>query len=723
MVKTSSLLTCMSNSQLTASYFNVEFYPSNQTVVFDIDASTTITGNIIAEFSLIAYGLNVLQETVNPCKLGITELCPLAESAGRINVDSNYQVSDTIVDMIPGVAYTIPDLDARVRVLVYAENDTSTALACVEAILTNGKTVQTKYAAWPIAAISGVGLITSGLISITGQSNTAAHIASNSISLFVYFQNLAITSMMAVSRVPPIASSWSQNFQWSMGIIKTAFMQTAIKWYVQATGGTSTVVLDNTDILSISVQKRHLLENLANHVPSVVQKLLKRSSDYDFDDDLTDTSLYTTDEHDVDSLTSKILVLRGIERVAYLAGIELSNFFLTGIVFFLFFLFVVIIAIISFKALVELLARTNAIKPQKFEEFRKHWGYIIKGTLFRLSLIAFPQISLLCLWELTERDSSAIVVVACFLLVIVFGLLLYGATRVIIIGRRSTREFKTAAYLLYGDSRTLNRFGFLYVQFKADHYWWLTVLLAYTLLRSLFVAVLQEQGKVQALIIFIVEFVYFVALCWIRPYMDKRTNAFNISIHLVNFFNSLMFLFFSNLFGQPQVVSSVCAVVFFVVNAIFALFLLIFTIVTCALALIYKNPDTRYQPMKDDRVSFIPRSTYPEKSNKGDTELLALGETAISGHQPEQLLLDDQDDSTKYPSTHLTSNSRSRTESFNSNNFVTPVSAVYNDSANNNYRNVNFQDTSYHGAVNRNGSNDNPYNRARQNESSYNSFI
>lgn len=707
-IETSSLLTCMADSQLTASYFSVKFYPSNSTVEFDVNAYTTISGNVVAKVTLITYGLNILNREISLCDLGMDELCPLSTGAGRIDVSSNYALSDSVTKLIPGIAYTIPDLDARVRVLAYSENDTDTPLACVEAILTNGKTVQTKYASWPIAAISGLGLLTSGVISIIGHSNTAAHIASNSISLFVYFQNLSITSMMAVARVPPIAAAWCQNFVWSMGIIKADFMQDAIKWYVQATGGTSTVVIENDDILSISVQKRSLIEGLKSIGPLISEGLVKRDSDFNFDDDLDDTDLYTTDEHDTDDLTSKILVLRGIQRVSYLAKIEISNFFLTGIVFFLFFLFVLLVCIISFKGFAEILVRSQTMKEHKFQEFRAHWSTIIKGTLFRLALIAFPQISLLSLWELTERDSAAIVVVAVFLLLIICGLLSFGAFRVIERGRKSQSEYKTPAYLLYGDTKFLNRFGFLYVQFQADFYWWLIPVLAYTILRSIFVGLVQSQGKAQAMCVFLIELAYFIALCCIRPYMDKRTNIFNMAIHGVNWFNSLLFLFFSNIFGQPAVVASVCAVVLFVVNAAFALFLLIFTIVTCALAVIYKNPDTRYQKMKDDRVCFISRTGGMEKSNKKDTELLALGETVLSSNHMNNSLESNQlqgetssEDSDRFPQSRIGETARfSRSDSLTSDKQVVPASTIIGTESSLKKPGLSFSDTTYHGPSN-----------------------
>ncbi|KAK5780528.1 hypothetical protein RI543_001647 [Arxiozyma heterogenica] len=710
-LKTSSLLTCMDNSQFTAQYFDVRYYPDNKTVVFKVDATTTIDAKIIIDAEVIAYGLQVLNMTINPCSLGQLGICPL--SPGRIDVESTYVVDSDATNQIPSIAYTIPDLDAQVRVIAYSVDDVtkSNPLACVQAILSNGKTVQTKYASWPIAAISGVGILTSGFVSVIGYSSTATHIASNSISLFIYFQNLAITAMMGVSRVPPIAAAWTQNFQWSMGIIYAKFMQNIFNWYVQSTNGISTVVISNKDILSISVQKKR------KRGYSVVS-----SSDYNFDALTDDSSLYTTNERNSDNYSTKILVLRGIQRVAYLANIELSNLFLTGIVIFLFFLFVVVVSLIFFKSLLEVLTRAR-LMPQtsNFFQYRKNWGQIIKGTLYRLSIIAFPQICLLTIWEFTQLDSPAVVVDAVIILIICMGLLIYGTTRVLLKGVESKRLYKTPAYLLYGDTTFLNKFGFLYVQFKADTFWWLLVLLCYSFLRSLFVAVLQENGKAQAMIIFIIELFYFIALCWIKPYLDKRTNIFNIAIHLVNLINAFFFLFFSNIFNQAPIVSSVMAIILFILNAVFALFLLIFTVITCALALVHRNPDIRYQPMKDDRVSFIPKMTNGDgmidyKNNKSEAELFELRQAVLDTNETEKEKELRDDAFTKKNQYETNSNTfdydfdNDSGSVFNSNNmrsseeFVQPFSTINNNNntttttTNNNYLSVSNRSASYAGS-------------------------
>lgn len=667
----------MDNSQLTATYFDVVYTPDDNKITFDIDALTTINDYVEAHAEVVVYGLTIMTQTIRLCDLNYDTICPL--TSGHIQVKSDYEVPSSIQANIPNIAYTIPDLDARVRVVVYATGDTNTPLACVEAQLTNGKTVQTKYAAWPIAAVSGLGLLTSGIVSIFGHSNTAAHIASNSVSLFIYFQSLAITAMLAVERVPPIAAAWAQNFMWTMGIIRVSFMQHIINWYVQATSGTVTSILRNRNIYSISVAK----------------KFLKR----DVIDD--DSSLYSTNEKEAD-LSNKILVLRGIQRVAFLAGIEISNLFLTGIVFFLFVVIVLFLCLTSFKAIVELLVRTKAIRPGKFAEYRKQWNTITKGVLYRLALITLPQLSLLCLWELMQRDSTGCVVVAVVVFIVILVLLVQAVVRVLVVARKSIRMYKNPAYLLFGAAKTLNRYGFLYIQYRADKYYWVAVVLILTLARSIFIALMQRYGKAQALIVFIIEIAYTALVCWKRPFMDKRTNIFNIFIAVVNALNALFYLFFSQLFKQPDVVSSIMAVVYFVLNAIFALILLVFTIVTCVLSLLYKNPDTRYQPMKDDRVSFIPRTDSIEK-NGDDMELMALGAAAMRGHDRDSMLVDQkkpiqspfeetQDDLITGSSSgqkYEQIPSRSREASFSSSSgIVQPTSAVLGS---------DHRDTSYQG--------------------------
>lgn len=78
-------------------------------------------------------------------------------------------------------------------------------------------------------------------------------------------------------------------------------------------------------------------------------------------------------------------------------------------------------------------------------------------------------------------------------------------------------------------------------------------------------------------------------------------------------------------------------VIFFIYNAAFALVLLLMVLVSSGFALFTKNPDTRYQPMRDDRGSFIKSQTQLT------TELDALGATA-RGEGKGTHRIDDDDD-------------------------------------------------------------------------------
>lgn len=80
-------------------------------------------------------------------------------------------------------------------------------------------------------------------------------------------------------------------------------------------------------------------------------------------------------------------------------------------------------------------------------------------------------------------------------------------------------------------------------------------------------------------------------------------------------------------------------VVIFAFNAIFALVLLLLLIFASVYAIVVRNPDSRYQPMRDDRGSFIKSQTNLT------TELDALGATARGDMKMKSRDLDEDSDS------------------------------------------------------------------------------
>lgn len=599
LLESNALSVCMESSNFTATYFNVVFYPGNNSLSIGFDGVSYISGKVIADMTLTAYGYEAYSSTIDPCTISGMGMCPMAPGPIDLGPVSLPLPAGTAAK-VPGIAYTVPDLDATVQIVI-KKQDTGEKIACVKANLSNGKTVYQLGVAWTTAIISGLGLAASAITSGLGHSNTAAHVAANALSLFGFMQSQAMIGMTSV-HMPPIVESWTQNFQWSMGIIHVGFLQTICTWYQRATGGTPSTVLSQLGDTSVEVlkrRKRDLIDPALNLVKRAISPLAKRSTS-----------------------SQKLLVVAGIERVGFRADIEETNIFLTGLIFFVVFVCIVIIIVTSFKGICELLVKHGHMKSDKFQDFRNGWKVVTRGILFRLTLIGFPQMCVLCLWEFTRQDSVAEVVLAVVMLLSLLIALGWASQKVIRLAKRSVTMHKNPAYILYSDPSCLNKWGFLYVQYRATAYYFVVPYLIYVLVKGMFIGLSQPAPVVQTVALVVIECTMLVAVCVLRPWMDKKTNVYNISIAVVNFINVIFLLVFSDVFNPPGMMIGVMGVIFFVYNAAFALVLLVLVLIASVYAVVSKNPDTRYQPMRDDRGSFIKSQTQLT------TELDALGATA-----------------------------------------------------------------------------------------------
>lgn len=321
-IESRSLNPCMSNSSFSATLFQVTFTPGNRSLAFNIEGISNIAGKVEADLQLLVYGYAAMDSVLDPCgNDDLSGMCPM--NSGPLTIKSNLDISQDIMGSIPGIAYTVPDLDAVVRIKI-RDQDTKVQLACVEAELSNGHSVEQKAVAWTTAVIAGLGLVASAVTSGLGHSNTAAHVAANAMSLFGYMQAQAFIGMTAVP-LPPIVAAWTQNFQWSMGIIRVDFLQKMATWYQRATGGTPTTYLSQLAYISVEVQKHKKAKRAMDGVKfatRAVQRLLNRSNS-------AATEAQAGGER---------LVLHGIERVGFKARIETTNIFFTGYTFFMIFI-------------------------------------------------------------------------------------------------------------------------------------------------------------------------------------------------------------------------------------------------------------------------------------------------------------------------------------------------------------------------------------------------
>lgn len=603
----SSLVTCMQNSQISPSYFQVTFDPDSRALKYNLDLSTEISGNITAFVTVYAYGFTVIQQEIDLCLLGWKQFCPLYP--GLMQIESIEYISPSYVRRIPGIAYNVPDIDAVVK-LVIRDKNTGKQLSCLQSSFTNGKTVSQVGIKWATAVIAGLGLLIAAILSTFGNSNAASFISANAVMLFLYFQLVVVVSMQHVERMPPIASAWAENLAWSMGLIRVTFMQKIFRWYVQATGGHPTTYFMGT----------------------TKQILVQRAQDYLLG--LHDFALKARGlEYNLES-NSNLIVLRGIKRIGFNSHIEPTSIVVTGFTFFVL-CGLVLAGILVFLRLAMIIAmRAKWMLPTRFAHFRKQFAQIVKGAVLRYLYIGFNQLVILSLWEFTERDSAAVIVLAVIFLIVSLGVISWAFYNTHHYGQLSIRRHLNPAALLYGDSRILHKFGFCYTMFDANKYWFGIVMIGYTLVRAIFISLCQALAQTSTIVLFVLDLAYMIFLFVKRPYLNKATNIVNYCMAIVVCVNSFLFMFFSGVFGQPAQVAAVMGWVFFVLNAAFSLVLLIMILVFVAIAVLSRNPDSRFAPARDDRMSFQRQTSLKVKpsekhlQSQTENELFALGAAA-----------------------------------------------------------------------------------------------
>jgi hypothetical protein len=78
LLESNALNVCMESSNFTATYFNVVFYPGNNSLTIGFDGYSYISGKVVADLSLTAYGYKAYSSTIDPCSIEGMGMCPMA---------------------------------------------------------------------------------------------------------------------------------------------------------------------------------------------------------------------------------------------------------------------------------------------------------------------------------------------------------------------------------------------------------------------------------------------------------------------------------------------------------------------------------------------------------------------------------------------------------------------------------------------------------------------
>ncbi|KAK4863605.1 hypothetical protein LT330_002383 [Penicillium expansum] len=594
LIQATGLTQCSDGAEVTVNNFHAALTPGNKSISIIFDGYSEVAGDVLIDVDLLVYGYKAFTKTFDPCSLDLSVFCPM--KAIELQIPTITQtLGDSVFSQIPSIAYSVPDIDAVIRLRLKYKNG-GQQITCLETRISNGKSIYQIGVSWTLAIITGLGLTTSTVTSLLGHSNTATHLAFRSLIFLGFIQTQAMVGMSS-TKLPPFVQSWTQNMQWSLGIVRSNALQTIATWFQRATGGTPSSVMTSSSSISVVLQKRS----------SAIQRRAAEKG-------------------------SQIL-LRGIERVGIRDSIELTNIFMTGYLFY-YFITAVVVACVGLILLVRgVLAKKQTLLPKlnRAVTVTADWKTILRNTFFRLACIGYPQMCILCLWELTRRDSAAEIVLAITMWLVTTAVLAFAAFKVFQSAIRSKQQHNTPAYTLYSDPVTLNQWGFLYIYYRAPVYYFLVPALAYTMIKGMVIAFAQPSPVAQSIILLVLELSMMLATAIIKPFMSKGANVAAITMAVINSLNTIFLLVFSDVFDQPELMTGILGVIFFILNAIFTLVLLIYLLIGMVYAIFLKKPDTKYKPLGDDRDSFLWSGTGTT-TELSSLEKIARGEEDAEGH-------------------------------------------------------------------------------------------
>ncbi|KAL6858163.1 hypothetical protein ACO1O0_005619 [Amphichorda felina] len=202
--------------------FDAGYYADNLTVVFHLNGITRVRNDsLMMHIQVDAYGETRLSQTYDPCKTNVASLCPL-DTEKYIESFVALPISPYDVAGIPTIGYSIPDLDAVVRLHIFS-NSTKREIGCYQAPLTNGNTLSKPGVSVPILIGSTfVTAMSSFGASIYGYSmpETRMHYA-HTLSVMVImdaFQSIFLTGAISLDW-PAVLPAWWSNFGWSTGLL------------------------------------------------------------------------------------------------------------------------------------------------------------------------------------------------------------------------------------------------------------------------------------------------------------------------------------------------------------------------------------------------------------------------------------------------------------------------------------------------------------------------
>ncbi|MBE7180474.1 MAG: hypothetical protein INR71_04545 [Terriglobus roseus] len=570
-IKTDGFGTCGGDGSINVQRLNVSYTRGANEITFDVAGESESEQKVIATLVLSAFGKELTRKEFDPCSPRIAQLCPVPK--GKFSAQGTQSLLSQVVDKIPAIAFSIPDLDGNAKLELRSADDNKT-VACIDSVVNNGKSVAVPAVSYAAAGIAGAALALSGLSALgaAGQPGTPSPNPTFG-TIVLWFQGIAINGMHSVE-YPSVYRSFARNFAFSGLLIEWDGMQRTIDSFRKATGG---------NLTDDSVQ---FLKDNATLVYTDLSKRLVARETFSFGGGSASNGSSASNSTDDDSKVPHFV--KGIQGYTEQLAIPQANTFMTVLLIFAIVVAAVIVAILLFKLILEAWALFGTF-PKRLTGFRKHYWWTMAKAVTNLIFLLYGVWTLYCIYQFTNGDSWAAKLLAGVTLGI-FTAVLAFFTYKIWSGARKFKRAEGDVSAMYDDKEFWRKWSIFYENYKKG-YWWLFIpAIVYMFAKGCVIAGADGHGLVQTAGQLIIESLMLALLLWTRPFSLKSGNWINIVIQVVRVLSVVCILIFVEELGISQTTKTITGVALIVTQSaltgVLALLLVINSLIVCC----RKNP-------------------------------------------------------------------------------------------------------------------------------------
>ncbi|WRT70226.1 uncharacterized protein IL334_007221 [Kwoniella shivajii] len=522
---TNSVTYCAEARAVLVDQFDIAYHKSNKSVTFSFSlASVESNLNVSANLYVNVYGIQAVNQTLDLCSFFSGVICPLPQV--NFTGYGTYPIPTKYTDQIPGIAWSVPNLEAYARIQLLRE-ETGEVAACLQATLSNGWSTRQEAVSWATGIFTLVALLI-GLFH-TGAVNSPSPAQYRWFDILYLFQTAASTGLLHLN-YPLAYSAFTENFHWAFGLFKSQKIQNSINTMRAKTGGHldsnaySDVQYINRKFspYNVYISLNEVISSKATFQSFLSQNTISQRelSNHTYNIELGKRANIQSSV--AQNATSELS--SGLPVYTNTISIPEANAFPT--VFFSFLAFCAIAIAFHVILFAVLLVAERGGRGKKeinwAGRLRRMWWGFCAGNALRLCLIWFLPVFIFGFWQFHVGDSGLSIFFAVFSILLVFVPL---ATVFVLSILRNRRLSSTAPGIspLYTSYRWFHSVGVLYRAYRQKfHFFWFAPLILGMIARSAFIAFGPTSAWAQIIGNVVVEFIVFIALIACRPHKDRK---------------------------------------------------------------------------------------------------------------------------------------------------------------------------------------------------------